>query len=161
MTLELRIATSSDVKTVFDLITGLAEYEKEPQSVEVTPAILKAQMESAKPPFECLLAEWDGRPAGFALYFQNYSTWKGRPGMYLEDLFVMPEHRKRGIGKALLVRLAQICVDRGYGRFEWSVLNWNEPAIGFYKKLGAKPMNDWTIMRVTGEALTKLAHLNG
>lgn len=157
MDIRIRVATENDAEAIHKLIRGLAEYEREPHAVEVTPEILRAQMASARPPFECLLAECDGQQAGFALYFQNYSTWKGKPGMYLEDLFVRPEFRGHGLGKALLVRLAQVCVERGYGRFEWAVLDWNEPAIGFYKKLGAVPMNEWTTMRLTGDALVKLA----
>lgn len=157
MSLHIRTAAPDDAETIFTLIRGLAEYEKEPNAVEVTPAILRTQMQSTKPPFECLLAEWSGQAVGFALFFQNYSTWKGKPGMYLEDLFVVPEARGKGIGKALLVQLARICVERGYGRFEWAVLDWNAPAIGFYKKLGARPMEEWTTMRVTGGALQRLA----
>jgi len=157
MNMRIRIATGNDAEAIHKLIHGLAEYEREPQAVEVTPETLRAQMASARPPFECLIAECDGQPAGFALYFQNYSTWKGKPGMYLEDLFVRPEFRSHGLGKALLVRLAQVCVERGYGRFEWAVLDWNEPAIGFYEKLGAVPMNEWTTMRLTGNALAELA----
>ncbi|MCW8133575.1 MAG: GNAT family N-acetyltransferase [Planctomycetota bacterium] len=160
MSLEIRVAVPDDAQTIFELIRGLAEYEKEPQAVEVTPAILRAQMESAQPPFECLIAFWAGTPVGFALYFQNYSTWKGRPGMYLEDLFVQPSARGHGVGKALLVLLAKICAERGYGRFEWAVLDWNAPAIGFYKKLGARPMDEWTVFRLTGESLHDLAKVS-
>ena len=114
-------------------------------------------MFGARPAAEVILAELDGEAAGFALYFHNYSTFLARPGLYLEDLFVEPELRGRGIGRRLLARLAAIAVDRGCGRFEWSVLDWNEPAIGFYENLGAAAMDEWTVFRMTGEALQELA----
>jgi GNAT superfamily N-acetyltransferase len=110
-----------------------------------------------RPPFECLIGELDGAPAGFALFFQNYSTWTGKPGIYLEDLFVRPEARGRGLGKALLVHLAGIACERGCGRFEWAVLDWNRPAIEFYESLRAKPMAEWTVYRLAGDALRRLA----
>ena len=110
-----------------------------------------------RPTAECVLAEQDGEAVGMALFFTNFSTWTGKPGLYLEDLFVMPPARGAGLGKALLVHLAGLAVARGYGRFEWSVLDWNTPAIGFYTALGAKPMSEWTVMRVEGEALAALA----
>ena len=153
----LRGATPDDCELIFQLITELAIYEREPQAVETTPAVIRGQLESGKCPFECLIAELAGEPARFALFFQNYSTWKGRPGLYLEDLFVRESARKSGVGGALLVALARIAVERGYGRMEWSVLDWNQLAIDFYKSLGAFPMSDWTTFRLTGEPLRELA----
>jgi GNAT superfamily N-acetyltransferase len=138
-------------------IRELAVYEREPEAVEVTADILRAQMESADPPFECLLAERDGAAAGFALFFPNYSTWRGRPGLFLEDLFVPEQYRRHGIGGALLRRLAAIAAERGYGRMEWTVLNWNTPAQKFYRTLGAAPMEQWTLWRLEGDALTDAA----
>lgn len=154
---QLRSATPDDCELIFELITELAVYEREPQAVETSPAVLRAQLESDRCPFECLIADLDGEPAGFALFFQNYSTWKGRPGLYLEDLFVRDSARKSGVGGALLVALARIAVERGYGRMEWSVLDWNQLAIDFYRSLGAVPMSDWTTFRLAGEPLKELA----
>ncbi len=141
------------------MIRDLAEYERMSEQVVATEAGLRDALFSGRPDAEVLLAFADGTPAGFALFFHNFSTFLGRRGLYLEDLFVKPEMRGAGIGKRLLVELARICVERGCGRFEWSVLDWNEPAIGFYKKLGAVPMHDWTIFRVSGEALTRLSQI--
>jgi GNAT superfamily N-acetyltransferase len=155
--LTLRQATAEDASTLLDFIRALAEYERQPQAVEVTAATLRQQLSAAEPPFECLLAEAHGVPVGFALFFRTYSTWRGRPGIWLEDLFVLPEARKRGIGRALLARLARIAAERGYARFEWSVLDWNEPAIGFYRRLGAEVLGDWRICRISDEALIRLA----
>ena len=155
--LRIERATERDVPLILELIQGLAEYERLAHEVIATEAGLRATLFGARPAAEVIIAYAGDEPAGFALFFQNYSTFLGKPGIYLEDLFVVPEFRGRGYGKALLVHLARIAVERGCGRFEWSVLDWNEPAIGFYKKLGAKPMDDWTIFRVTGDALTKLA----
>ncbi len=154
---ELRPATSDDSELIFELITELAVYEREPDAVETTPELLRAQLASDRCPFECLIAELDGRPAGFALFFQNYSTWKGRPGLYLEDLYVKESARKSGVGGALLVALARIAIEREYARMEWSVLDWNQLAIDFYKSLGALPMSEWTTFRLTGAALKQLA----
>lgn len=156
-TLHIRNATPDDAALVHELIVALAVYEREPDAVEATPESLRRDIESASPPFECVIAEVDGAPIGFALYFQSYSTWKGRPGMYLEDLFVLPEHRGQGAGRALLVHLARVCEARGYARLEWSVLNWNEPALRFYASIGASPMREWTVQRLTGDALSRLA----
>lgn len=139
------------------MIVALAVYEREPDAVEVDPATLAAQLEERPPPFGCLIAEDGGRPVGFALYFYNYSTWRGRRGLYLEDLFVPPEHRGRGVGRALLRELARIAVRDDCARMEWSVLDWNEPALGFYRHLGAKPQDEWTTWRLTGAALEALA----
>jgi GNAT superfamily N-acetyltransferase len=150
-------ATERDVPLILDLIKQLAVYERMADQVVATEQGLRDTLFGARPAAEVLVARVDGEPAGFALFFHNYSTFVGKPGLYLEDLFVVPKFRGRGYGRALLVRLAQIAVERGCGRFEWSVLDWNEPAIGFYKKLGARPMDDWTIFRVDGGALTRLA----
>jgi GNAT superfamily N-acetyltransferase len=153
MGLSIRFATAQDAEVIVGFVRGLAQYEREPEAVEVTPEILRAQMESDDPPFECLLAEEDGAPVGFALFFRNYSTWRGRPGLFLEDLFVPERYRRQGIGSAMLERLAAIAVERGYGRLEWSVLNWNTPAQDFYRSLGAAPMDQWTIWRISPDAL--------
>ena len=156
---EFRIepATERDVPLILRLIKELAEYERMSNDVVATEDGLRATLFGPNPSAEVLVAYAAGEPAGFALFFHNYSTFLGKPGLYLEDLFVVPKYRGRGYGKALLARLATIAVERNCGRFEWSVLDWNEPAIGFYKKLGAKPMDEWTIFRVSGDALTKLA----
>jgi GNAT superfamily N-acetyltransferase len=157
MSLSLRLALPADVPLILHFIRGLAEYERLSDSVVASEALLTETLFGARPYAEVIIAEWDGAPAGFALFFHNYSTFLARPGIYLEDLFVDPAHRGRGIGKALLVRLAQLAVERNCGRLEWSVLDWNEPAIGFYRSLGAIAMDEWTTNRVTGEALEKLA----
>ena len=162
MSARLRPAVPDDAATIHRLIVELATYEREPEAVVVTPAELRAQLAAARPPFECLLVELaDGQVVGFALYFHNYSTWRGRQGIYLEDLFVEPAHRGRGYGKQLLVRLAQLAVDRGCARMEWNVLDWNAPAIAFYRSLGAVPLSEWTVFRLTGEALLNLARTPG
>ena len=139
------------------MIRALAEYEKLTHLCVATEARLEETLFGPRPYAETIIAEWDGAPVGFALYFHNYSTFLAQPGIYLEDLFVKPEFRGKGIGKALLIRLAQIAGERACGRMEWSVLDWNEPSIAFYKKLGANPLDDWTIFRVTGPGLGKLA----
>ena len=152
----IRPARPGDVAEVLRLIRALAAYEKLAHEVVATEDALRRTLFGDKPAAEVLLAEEDGRPVGLALFFQNYSTFLGRPGIYLEDLFVEPAHRGSGIGKALLQAVARIAVQRECGRFEWAVLDWNRPAIEFYQALGARPMNDWTVFRVTGEALRKL-----
>jgi GNAT superfamily N-acetyltransferase len=157
MGLSIRFAMAQDAQLILGFIRELAAYEREPEAVEVTVDILRAQMESDDPPFECLIAELDGTAAGFALFFRNYSTWRGRPGLFLEDLFVPERYRRRGIGRALLKRLAALCVERGYGRMEWSVLNWNQPAQDFYRSLGATPMDEWTIWRLSADVLDRAA----
>jgi|SRR5579885_859232 GNAT superfamily N-acetyltransferase len=157
MGLSIRFATAHDAEAIVGFVHALAEYERQPEAVELTPAIVRAQMESADPPFECLIAQWEGTAAGFALFFRNYSTWRGRPGLFLEDLFVMPQYRRRGIGRALFQRLAEISTQRGYGRMEWAVLDWNTPAHEFYRALGATPMEQWTIWRLDGDALAQAA----
>ena len=153
----LRLATREDVPLILDFIRGLAEYEREPDAVLATEAMLETELFGERPGAEVVIAEADGQPAGFALFFHNFSTWLGQRGLYLEDLFVRPEARGRGVGRALLVHLARLAVERGCGRFEWSVLDWNEPAIRFYRALGAEPLEEWTVMRVTGAALARLA----
>jgi GNAT superfamily N-acetyltransferase len=155
--LRIRPAIVADVPTILRLIRGLAEYERLLDECVATEAQLRDTLFGDRPQAEVVIAEWEGEPAGFALFFHNYSTFLARRGLYLEDLFVLPAHRSRGIGKALLVHLARLAVARQCGRFEWSVLDWNAPAIGFYRALGAVPMEDWTIMRVSGEALGRLA----
>jgi GNAT superfamily N-acetyltransferase len=155
--LRLRPADIADVPTILRLIRGLAEYERLLDECVATEAQLRDTLFGDRPQAEVVIAEWDGEPAGFALFFHNYSTFLARRGLYLEDLFVLPAHRGHGIGKALLVHLARLAMARQCGRFEWSVLDWNAPAIGFYRALGAVPMEDWTIMRVSGEALGRMA----
>lgn len=154
--LSIRSAVPDDAATIHAFICGLAEYEREPEAVEVSIDDLKQQLDSDRPPFECLLAEHDGQARGFALFFHNYSTWRGRPGIYLEDLFVPPEYRGQGVGFALLKRLATIALERDCKRMEWSVLDWNQPAIDFYESLGAKGMDGWRLFRLTAEPLRKL-----
>jgi GNAT superfamily N-acetyltransferase len=155
--LRIERATPRDVPLILRLIKALAEYERMTDEVVATEDGLRETLFGARPSAEVVLAYAGNEPAGFALFFQNYSTFLGKPGLYLEDLFIVPEYRGHGYGKALLMHLATLAVERGCGRFEWSVLDWNEPAIGFYKKLGAQPMHDWTIFRVTGDALQNLA----
>jgi GNAT superfamily N-acetyltransferase len=155
--LHIRAAEPVDVALVLELIRELAIYEREPDAVVATETDLLRDGFGERPFFHCLIAEWDGAPAGFALYFFNYSTWRGRPGIHLEDVFVRPEFRGRGIGKALVVKVAAIAVENQCARFQWDVLDWNQPAIDFYHSLGAKFLSEWRIMRVSGEALTALA----
>jgi GNAT superfamily N-acetyltransferase len=158
MPARLRPAGPSDAADIHRLIVDLATYEREPDAVVVTADELRDQLAAERPPFECILAEDDDDAVvGFALFFHNYSTWRGRPGLYLEDLFVDPSARGRGIGKQLLVRLAQLAVERGCARMDWAVLDWNAPAIAFYESLGARAVADWTIFRLTGPALSDLA----
>jgi GNAT superfamily N-acetyltransferase len=151
----IRRATAADVPTIARLIRGLAEYEK--LDAFLDEASLHEHLFGQRPYAEVLMAEEEGQVVGFALFFHNYSTFAGKPGLYLEDLFVEPAYRGRGHGKALLTELAKIAVERGCGRFEWTVLDWNEPAIGFYRRLGARAMDEWTIFRLAGEALESLA----
>jgi GNAT superfamily N-acetyltransferase len=154
----IRPALEADLDTIIELIHALADYEREPDAVELDREALARHLFGPKPFAEVLMVETErGESAGFALFFHNFSTWKGQPGIYLEDLFVRPEFRGHGYGKALLVELARIAVERGCARFEWSVLDWNEPSIAFYKALGAFAMDEWTTYRVTGDALTRLA----
>lgn len=155
--LNIRPATLNDIDLILQFIHDLAEYEREPQAVTATEADIARDGFGPEPKFRVLIAEWEGRPAGFALYFFNYSTWLGRPGLYLEDLFVRTEFRGNGIGKGLLLHLARIAVKENCGRFQWQVLDWNTPSIEFYESLGAKWMKEWLTMRVEGEALKQLA----
>lgn len=153
----LRVATPADAETILGFIQALADYENESDAVEVDAATLRAQLAESPQPFECLIASRDGRDVGFALFFHNYSTWRGRRGIWLEDLFVLPAQRGRGVGKALLSRVAAIARERDCARLEWAVLDWNQPAIEFYRSLGAAAQDEWTTHRVTGDALAKLA----
>jgi GNAT superfamily N-acetyltransferase len=155
--LTLRPATPSDVPHILAFIRELAAYEREPDAVLATEADLLRDGFTEPRRFHSLIAEWDGIPVGFALYFYSYSTWEGRAGIYLEDLFVRPEYRGKGIGKALLTKVAAIAVAEGCARYEWSVLDWNQPSIDFYHSMGAVMKSEWLGMRVTGNALTTLA----
>ena len=157
MSLAIRPATAADLPLIADLIRALAEYEKLADEVRFDEAVLGEKLFGARPYAEVLIGEVDGEALGFALFFHNFSTFEGRPGIYLEDLFVRPEARGKGLGKALLAALARLVVERGCARLEWAVLDWNEPSIGFYKSLGARPMDEWTVMRVDGPALEALA----
>jgi GNAT superfamily N-acetyltransferase len=156
MATTIRPATRRDIPQILRFIRALAAYERAPDAVTATEADLERDGFGPNPFYFCLMAEYDGKAAGFALYFFNYSTWLGRPGIYLEDLFVDPELRGLGIGKALLERVAAIAVEKGCQRFEWAVLDWNTPAIEFYQAMGAEFMDEWRLVRVTGEALKRL-----
>ncbi len=153
----IRPATIVDVPIILQLIRDLATYERAPNEVTATEAQLIAVLFGEKPVAEVLLAFEDEMPIGFAVFFRNFSTWLGKPGLYLEDLFVKPEARRKGYGRALLIYLARIARDRGCGRMEWAVLDWNEPAIQFYKKIGARPLDEWQIFRLTRDGIAKLA----
>jgi GNAT superfamily N-acetyltransferase len=155
--LVLRPAAPADAALILALVRELAEYERLSHEVVADEASLRAALFCERPPAEVIIAEHAGQPAGFALFFTNFSTFLGRPGIYLEDLFVRPAFRRLGIGAALLAYLAGLAQSRGCGRLEWSVLDWNEPAIRFYRSLGAVPMDEWTVFRVTGPALGALA----
>lgn len=155
-TVSIRPATSADVPLIADLIRALAEYEKLAGEVRFDEAVMGEKLFGTRPYAEVMIGEVDGAPQGFALFFHNFSTFEGKPGIYLEDLFVRPKARGAGLGKALLSHLAALAVERDCARLEWSVLDWNEPSIGFYKALGARMMDEWTIMRVDGEALVQL-----
>lgn len=157
MSVSIRSAELPDVPVIASLIRGLARYEKLDHQVTMTEEKLTEALFGERRYAETLIAEVDGKPAGFALFFHNFSTFLAQPGIYLEDLFVEPEHRGKGLGRALLARLAQIAVDRGCGRLEWAVLDWNKDAITFYERLGARPNEDWTIYRLAGEGLRALA----
>jgi GNAT superfamily N-acetyltransferase len=159
--LRIRPATIDDAALITRLIRALAEYERLLHECEATEERVRASLFGERPDAEVVIAEVDGDPAGFALFFHNYSTFLARRGLYLEDLFVVPEHRGRGVGRALLAHLARLAVERDCGRLEWWVLDWNEPALRFYRSLGAEPMSDWTVQRVTGDALRRLAEQAG
>jgi GNAT superfamily N-acetyltransferase len=152
----IRPSTVEDVPLILGFIRGIAEYEKLSHEVNATEADIRESLFGKRPAAECILALWEGKPAGFAVYFQNFSTFLGKAGLYLEDLFVKHEFRGKGIGKALLLHLAGIARERKCRRFEWAVLDWNTPAIEFYKKLGAMPMDGWTVYRLAGKALEDL-----
>jgi GNAT superfamily N-acetyltransferase len=152
----IRPARPGDVEAIHRLVLGLAEYERSAQEVVATADDLRRVLFGEQPAVFAHVAEHDGAVAGFALWFLNFSTWTGRHGIYLEDLYVTPELRGHGYGKALLAELARICVERGYARFEWAVLDWNTPAIGFYRALGAAAMDEWTVQRLSGPALQSL-----
>lgn len=157
----IRPATRHDIPGILRFIRELAEYERAPHEVVATEDSLREHLfdgaSGGRPTAEALIGEIDGQPRGFALFFTNFSTWLGRPGIYLEDLYVTPVARGRGLGRALLTRLAQIAVERGAGRLDWAVLNWNTPAIEFYRRLGARPLDEWLPFRLSGDALARLA----
>ncbi|MEZ0496328.1 N-acetyltransferase family protein [Sphingomonas sp. IW22] len=157
MTIHIRPATPDDAERLLAFVRELATYEREPDAVEATPAMLADALFGPAPAAEAVIAELDGEPVGFALWFHNFSTWKGRRGLYLEDLYVTPDARGHGVGRALLAHLAGVAVARGCARFEWSVLDWNAPAIGFYRAMGAVAMEEWTVQRLEGDALNRLA----
>jgi GNAT superfamily N-acetyltransferase len=157
MSCQIRSATPTDVPLILSFIRDLAVYEKLAHEVVATEEALRRTLFGTPPAAHVVIAEVDGRPAGFALYFFNYSTFLAKTGLYLEDLFVKPEFRGHGTGKALLLHLAKIANSGGCGRMEWSVLDWNEPAKGFYRKLGAVPLDDWRVMRLTGTSLAQYA----
>jgi GNAT superfamily N-acetyltransferase len=157
MDVTIRIARADDCATILGFIRDLAEYEKLSHEVVADEAQLRATLFGARPAAEVLIAELAGEPVGFALFFTSYSTFLGKPGLYLEDLFVRPTARSRGVGGALMAALAKLAVERNYGRFEWSVLDWNEPALKFYRSLGALPQAEWTVQRLTGAPLAALA----
>ena len=157
MSLSIRPATPADISLIGEFIRDLAEYEKLAHEVRFDETVMAQKLFGPRPFAEVLIGEIDGTPQGFALFFHNFSTFEGRPGIYLEDLFVRPDARGSGLGKALLGKLAALAVERDCARLEWSVLDWNTPAIDFYKALGARPMDEWRVYRVDGDALTGLA----
>src|SRR5690606_4209320 len=157
MATTIRRAEPDDIPLIASLIRELAEYERDPGGAQATDEDLHEALFGEGPVAECLIGQVDGQPQAMALFFTNFSTWTGRPGLYLEDLFVRPEARGRGLGKALLGAVAAIAVERGCRRMEWAVIDWNEPAIGFYRTLGARPMDQWTVWRLDGEALANVA----
>lgn len=157
MSLAIRSAVPGDAALVLTLVRELAVYEGLADEVDATEEALAASLFCDQPRVFADIAEWDGEPAGFALWFYNFSTFRGRHGIYLEDLFVRPDHRRRGVGRALLGHLARRCIREGLPRLEWWVLDWNEPSLAFYRSLGAVPMDGWTVQRLSGEALTTLA----
>ncbi|VVD67166.1 GCN5 family acetyltransferase [Pandoraea capi] len=157
MSLTLRTATADDVGAIHGLMRELAVFEKLLDIFEATPESVHEALFGKTPAAECLMAEWDGQPVGYALFFHNFSTFLGRRGLYLEDVYVQPTMRGRGVGQALLRRLARIAIERNCGRFEWTVLDWNQPAIDFYTSQGATVLPDWRVVRMTGDALTQFA----
>lgn len=161
MSLGIRLAEKHDVPLILTFIRELAEFERLSHEVVASEALLEASLFGEKPAAECLIAQWNGDPVGFALFFTSFSTFLARPGLYLEDLYVRPSARGRGIGEALLQRLARLTVERRYGRLDWCVLDWNSGAIRFYDRIGARPMSDWRIYRLTGEKLREVALKSG
>jgi GNAT superfamily N-acetyltransferase len=153
----IRFATTSDAETIVEMIRGLAEYEQAADQVRAFPAVIAQQMRGADPPFQCLLAEEDGNPLGFALFFRAYSTWLAAPVLFLEDLFVKPNSRGHGVGGALMRQLAALAVERGWKRIEWQVLDWNTPAQGFYSDHGASHLKRWQFWAIEGDNLARLA----
>jgi len=153
----VRTARPDDVPSLVSLVRELATYERAADQVRIDAVALNAALFTTNPKAHCLVVDADGEVAGMALWFVTFSTWVGRHGIYLEDLYIRPAHRGQGHGKALLAELAAVCIERGYGRLEWSVLDWNEPAIGFYRSLGAVAMDEWTVHRLTGDPLAALA----
>ena len=156
--MQIRLAIPGDIEDIHRLIYELAVYEKAPEQMVATIDQINGSLFNNQPVAFCHVAEVDGQIVGIALWFLNYSTWLGKPGVYLEDLFVQPEYRGHGIGKDFMKTLAQLCIERGYERFQWWVLDWNEPSIEFYKSFGAVPMDDWTVFRLSGGALMKFAN---
>jgi diamine N-acetyltransferase len=157
VSLTIRAAQPADSALIFALVRELADYEKLANEVAASEQAIADALFTSAPRLYCDIAEWDGQPAGFSVWFLNYSTFRGRHGVYLEDLFVRPAYRERGIGKALMARLAKICVERGYARFEWAVLDWNAPSIAFYQSIGAQVLDEWRICRLSGKALERFA----
>jgi len=157
MTFAIRTATAADAEAIHGFIHELAVYEREPDAVDATPDSIRAQMLLKQPPFECIIGEADGVAVGMALFFQSYSTWRGVPGIYLEDLYVQPAFRGAGYGGALLAKLAAIAVERDFARVDWQVLDWNTPSIEFYERVGAEIKRDWIPCRLTNDALTAMA----
>jgi diamine N-acetyltransferase len=157
VSLTIRAAVPADAALIFTLVGELAAYEKLSREVDATPEQIATALFAREPRLHCDIAEWNGEPAGFAVWFLNFSTFRGRRGLYVEDLFVRPAFRKRGIGKALMQRLAKRCVDDGLGRFEWAVLDWNAPGIAFYRSIGAQVMDEWRVCRLSGPALQAFA----
>jgi GNAT superfamily N-acetyltransferase len=157
VSLSIRAALKADATLIFALVCELADYEKLKSDVVATPETLAAALFSEQPQLFCDIAEWNGEPAGFSVWFLNYSTFRGRHGLYVEDLFVRPPFRGKGIGKALMQQLAQRCVKEGWARFEWTVLDWNAPSLAFYRSIGAQVMDEWKICRLTGKALRDFA----
>ena len=158
MSLAIRAAVQADAALIFALVRELAAYEKLSGDADATPEAIAAALFAREPRLYCDIAEWNGEPAGFSVWFLNFSTFRGRHGIYVEDLFVRPAFRAKGIGKALMARLAKRCVDEGWARFEWAVLDWNAPSIEFYRSIGAKVMDEWRICRLSGPALQAFAN---
>jgi GNAT superfamily N-acetyltransferase len=161
MSTVIRRATAEDAGQILKFVRALAAFERAPDAVEATEEGLIRDGFGPNPFFQCLIADYDGQPAGFALYFFNYSTWVGRPGIYVEDLFVLPEFRRKGIGRALLKRVAAVAMENGCQRLQWEVLDWNTPAIDFYRELGAEFLDEWRNVRLGAEAIERLATCGG